>query len=85
MPALNAFFLDVTPEGYRGRVIGFKESMFSLGGLTGPALVVLAVQYLQPVGIFLISGTMILLSAFLVPLTALGADRKVKTQTAMRS
>lgn len=85
MPALNAYFLDVTPEGYRGRVIGFKESMFSLGGLAGPALVVLAVQYLQPVGIFVISGTLILLSAFLVPLTAFGAASKPKTQTAMRS
>ena len=66
MPALNAYFLDVTPDHYHGRVIGFKEAMFSLGGLTGPALVILAVQYLGPVGIFMIGGSLIFLSALLV-------------------
>ena len=71
MPALNAYFLDLTPEQYRARVIGFKESMFSLGGLAGPALVILAVRYLQPVSIFVISGALILLSAFLVPVLSL--------------
>jgi hypothetical protein len=51
-------------------VIGFKESTFSLAGLAGPALVVLAVQYLQPTGIFIIAGALILFSAFLVPLSS---------------
>jgi MFS family permease len=74
MPALNAYFLDITPEQCRAQVIGLKESMFSLGGLVGPALVVLAVRYLPPVGIFIIAGSLILFSAFLVPL--LSADRK---------
>jgi MFS family permease len=73
MPALNAYFLDITPEQYRARAIGFKESMFSLAGLAGPALVVLAVQYLRPVGIFIIAGVLILCSAFLVPLLSLRA------------
>jgi MFS family permease len=76
MPALNAYFLDITPEGYRARVIGFKESMFSLAGLAGPALVVLAVQYLQPVGIFIIAGALILFSAFLVPLLSQTANHR---------
>ena len=71
MPALNAYFLDTTPEPYRARVMGFKESMFSLGGLTGPALVILAARFLQPVAIFGISGALILFSAFLVPLLSL--------------
>ncbi len=66
MPALNAYFLDVTPDHYHGRVIGFKEAMFSLGGLTGPALVILAVQYMGPVGIFMIGGSLIFISALLV-------------------
>lgn len=73
MPALNAYFLDITPEQYRARVIGFKESMFSLAGLVGPALVVVAVKYLQPVEIFVISGALILLSGFLVPFIKRGA------------
>jgi len=75
MPALNAYFLDITPEQYHGRVIGFKESMFSLAGLAGPALVALAVQYLQPVGIFIISGALILLSAVLVPFSSQTANQ----------
>ena len=69
MPALNAYFLDVSPEQYRAQMIGFKESMFSLGGLVGPALVVLAIRYLQPVSIFIIAGLLILFSAFLVSLS----------------
>jgi len=69
MPALNAYFLDVSAEQHRAQMIGFKESLFSLGGLTGPALVVLAVRFLQPVGVFIIAGALILFSAFLVPLS----------------
>jgi len=70
MPALNAYLLDITPEQNRAQMIGLKESMFSLGGLVGPALVVLAVRYLQPAGIFTIAGLLILFSAFLVPISA---------------
>jgi MFS family permease len=77
MPALNAYFLDITPEQYRGRVIGFKESTFSLAGLAGPALVVLAVQYLQPTGIFIIAGALILFSALLVPLSSRTANHRM--------
>ena len=69
MPALNAYLLDITPEQNRAQMIGLKESMFSAGGLAGPVLVVLAVRYLQPVGIFMIAGSLILLSAFLVLLS----------------
>jgi DHA1 family tetracycline resistance protein-like MFS transporter len=82
MPALNAFFLDITPKPYRARAIGFKESVFALGGLAGPALVIWAVRYVQPVGIFAIAGTLILLSAFLVPLASprAGTGRTTKAQ-----
>jgi MFS family permease len=73
MPALNATVLDITPEEHRAQAIGFKESMFSLGGLVGPALVVVAVKYLQPVPIFVTAGALILCSAFLVPLLSLQA------------
>jgi hypothetical protein len=70
---LNATVLDITPEKHRAQAIGFKESMFSLGGLVGPAWVVVAVQYLQPVPIFATAGALILCSAFLVPLLFLQA------------
>jgi MFS family permease len=68
MPALNATYLDLAPEQGRSRAIGFKECMFSLGGLAGPALVVVVTRYLQPATIFIIGGALILGSAFLVPL-----------------
>jgi MFS family permease len=67
MPALNALYLDVTPQQYRARMMGLKESVFSLAGLVGPALVVVAVNYLLPSGIFVIAGSLITLSAFFVP------------------
>jgi len=71
MPALNAYFLDVVPERCRAQAIGFKESMFSLAGLAGPALMVLAAQYLQPASVYMIAGAIILFGAFLVPLLSL--------------
>jgi MFS family permease len=82
MPALNAFFLDITPKPYRARAIGFKESMFALGGLAGPALVIWTVRYLQPVGIFAVAGALILSSACLVPLVAprTGTGQATKAQ-----
>ena len=67
MPALNAYVLDASPEQSRAQMIGLKEALFSLGGLAGPALVVLAIRYFQPVGIFIIAGSLILFSALLVP------------------
>lgn len=67
MPALNALYLDITPQHYHARMMGLKESVFSLAGLAGPALVVFADNYLLPSGIFIIAGLLIVLSAFLVP------------------
>jgi MFS transporter, DHA1 family, multidrug resistance protein len=81
MPALNAYFLDASPEQYRAQMIGIKEMMFSLGGLAGPAWVVLAIRYLQPVGIFIIAGSLILFSAFLVPLSSGWETNKVLGET----
>jgi MFS family permease len=67
MPALNAYYLDITPENIRARVLGIKESVFSLAGLSGPALVVLVSRYVATRGIFILSGSLILFSAFFVP------------------
>jgi MFS family permease len=77
MPALNAYFLDVSPDHYHGRVIGFKEAMFSLGGLAGPALVIFVFQYLQPASIFIIGGSLIFLSALLVLFLSEPAKQRV--------
>ena len=71
MPALNALYLDITPHPYRARMMGLKESIFSLAGLAGPALVVFADNYLLPNGIFMIAGLLIIFSAFLVPVISL--------------
>jgi len=68
MPALNAIYLDITPEKFRARVLGIKESVFSLAGLSGPSLVVLVSKSVAHRGIFIISGSLILFSAFIVPL-----------------
>jgi MFS family permease len=70
MPALNALYLDVVPQQYSARIIGLREAMFSLAGLVGPALAVVADQYLLPHGIFIIGGSLILVAAALVPLVS---------------
>ena len=76
MPALNALYLDITPQQYRARIIGLKESAFSLAGLTGPVLVVVMADHLPPSGIFMIAGAIIVLSAFLVPVMVVRGRRK---------
>jgi DHA1 family multidrug resistance protein-like MFS transporter len=76
MPALNALYLDITPQQYRARMMGLKESVFSLAGLAGPALVVFAANYLLPSGIFIIAGLFIIFSAFLVPMMYTQSHKK---------
>ena len=80
MPALNATYLDLAPERGRSRSIGFKECMFSLGGLAGPALVIVAARYLQPATIFIVGGALILGSACLVPFLFWSASDKRSAQ-----
>jgi len=41
MPALSAFYMDISNRQYRSRVLGFKESAASLGGVAGPLIVAL--------------------------------------------
>jgi DHA1 family multidrug resistance protein-like MFS transporter len=68
MPALNALYLDVVPREYSARILGLREAIFSLAGLVGPVLAVIAADSLLPRGIFTIGGSLILLSALLVPM-----------------
>ncbi len=68
MPALNALYLDVVPQEYSARILGLREATFSLAGLIGPALAVIAADAIPPSGIFVIGGSLILIAALLVPL-----------------
>ena len=64
-PAASAFYLDITARPYRGRVVGIKESVLSLGGVLGPLLVVAAARLTPPRGIFIFAGSLVLFGAFL--------------------
>ena len=54
MPALSAYYLDISDDRYRSRVLGFKESSASLGGVVGPLAVAAVSALLTSQGIFLI-------------------------------
>jgi multidrug resistance protein len=73
-PALSAFYLDITPEQHRSRVVGIKESSLSLGGVAGPLLVVVAAGFTTPKGIFIIAG-LIMLFGTLLALAVLRSPR----------
>ena len=64
-PAASAFYLDMTDRQYRGRVVGIKESVLSLGGVLGPLAVVIATRLTTPRGIFILAGSLVLFGAFL--------------------
>ncbi|GAB4524877.1 MAG: hypothetical protein Kow0047_34320 [Anaerolineae bacterium] len=51
-PAANAFYLDITAEEHRSRIIGVKGSVLSLGGVLGPLAVAVASDYLPPQEVF---------------------------------
>ncbi|MBS1252736.1 MAG: Tetracycline resistance protein, class C [Anaerolineales bacterium] len=73
-PALSAFYLDITAEQHRSRVVGIKESAAALGGVAGPLLVVVASTVTTPQGVFVIAGALTLLAAGLA-LVALRSPR----------
>jgi MFS family permease len=64
-PAVSAFFLDITAEQHRSRVIGIKESSFALGGVAGPLLVVVAIRFTDAHGVFFIAGSVTILAMLL--------------------
>ena len=55
-PAVSAFYLDITAEQHRSRVVGIKESSLALGGVLGPLLVIVASRITDAQGIFFIAG-----------------------------
>ena len=64
-PALSAFYLDITDEKHRSRIVGIKESALSLGGVVGPASVALLAGVLTPAGIFITAGVTVCVGALL--------------------
>ena len=74
-PALSAFYLDITSERHRSRIVGIKESSIALGGVAGPLLVVGASGWTTPQGVFITSGVIILAAAVLA-LVALRGPRR---------
>lgn len=74
-PALSAFYLDITAEQHRSRVMGLKESAAALGGVIGPLLVAVASYWLSAQNIFLTSA-LITLTAVGLTLVVLQAQRR---------
>jgi DHA1 family multidrug resistance protein-like MFS transporter len=51
-PALGAFFLDISEERHRSRVMGIRKSASALGGVVGPLLAAVAARFLPPQSAF---------------------------------
>ncbi len=56
MPALSAFYLDITSARHRSRVMGIKSSAASMGGVAGPLILAAVSGFITPRGIFLIAA-----------------------------
>jgi len=66
MPALSAFYMDITKGQHRSRVMGLKESAAALGGVVGPLLVFAIADLTVARQVFLLSFVLILLTLALV-------------------
>ena len=77
-PALGAFFLDISEEQHRSRVMGFQTSAASLGGVVGPLLAA-ATGFVLPKVVFaggivvVIGGALLAFAALRTPVGAVGA------------
>jgi multidrug resistance protein len=59
-PALSSYYLDITDERYRSRILGIKESSAALGGVVGPLLLVGVSAAMTAQGVFIIAGAVML-------------------------
>jgi DHA1 family multidrug resistance protein-like MFS transporter len=64
-PATNAFYLDITAEEHRSRIIGVKGSFLSLGGVLGPLAVAAVAGILAPQSVFWIASGLTVLGLVL--------------------
>lgn len=79
-PALSAFYLDITAEQHRSRVLGIKESSAALGGVAGPLAVVAVSTITTAKGVFTISCVLMVAVAALA-FFSLRAPRRVTEET----
>ena len=70
MPALSAFYVDITDKPYRSRILGMKESAAALGGVLGPLLVAGIASFTNTRTVFMISVGVITFT-FLLTILAL--------------
>jgi MFS family permease len=61
-PAANAFYLDITAEEHRSRIIGVKGSFLSLGGVLGPLAVAAVAGLMAPQHVFWIASGLVLVA-----------------------
>jgi MFS family permease len=74
-PALNSYYLDITDERYRSRILGIKESSVALGGVAGPMLLILISGSIAAKGIFTIAALIVLASAILAAIVLPAQDQ----------
>ncbi len=79
-PALSSYYLDITDEQYRSRILGVKESSASLGSVVGPLLLVAVSAATTAQGVFTIAGAVVLAGAVLA-IAALPAQGEVAERT----
>jgi MFS family permease len=64
-PAANAFYLDITAEEFRSRIIGVKGSFLSLGGVLGPLAVAAVAGVIPSQQAFWIASGLVLIALIL--------------------
>ncbi|WP_332698149.1 MFS transporter [Halalkalibacter lacteus] len=62
-PALNGLMIRATPEGFRGRAFGLKESANQLGYMIGPIIGGVFGGFFPMQSVFLITGSLLLVAA----------------------
>jgi multidrug resistance protein len=79
-PALSSYYLDITDEQYRARILGLKESSASLGGVLGPLLLVGVSAMMSAQGVFTLAGVVMVAAAGLA-IIALPKPRQIDAKT----
>jgi len=63
MPSLSAYYIDISDKRYRARILGFKESAASLGGVVGPLSIALVSALLTSQIVFIIAFVFMIIAA----------------------